>query len=136
VALLMKFPAVRWHIFSKHTRQPYHIGRISVYPIGGENFVESVVNSTGVLCGAGFETPAEVIHLHKKLLVVPMKSQYEQKCNAVALKGLGVPILKKIKKGNLKKIEKWLDTNKRVEIDFPWVAAKAVELMMKKYGRD
>ena len=94
------------------------------------------MTSTGVLCGAGFETPAEVLHLRKKLLVVPMKSQYEQKCNAVALKKLGVPVLKKIKKGNLKKIEKWLDSNKRVNITFPEVAEKAVERLMKKYSSD
>ena len=135
-ALLIKFPSVRWHIFSKHTRQPYHVGKVSVYPVSGDDFVESVVTSTGVLCGAGFETPAEVLHLHKKLLVVPMKSQYEQKCNAVALKQLGVPVLKKVKKRSLRRIEKWLDSDKRVEITFPKVAGKAVERLMKKYGMD
>src|SRR5436190_2190192 len=98
VALFMKFKSVRWHIFSKHTKQAYHVGKISVYPVSGEDFIESVVTSTGVLCGAGFETPAEVIQLEKKLLVVPMKSQYEQKCNAVALKKMSVPVLKKVKK--------------------------------------
>ncbi len=136
VALFMKFPSIRWHVFSKHTKQPYHIGKISVYPVSGVDFVESMVTSTGVLCGAGFETPAEVIHLHKKLLVVPMKSQYEQKCNAVALKKLGVPVLKKVKKRSLKRIEKWLDSSKRVELEFPKVASKAVERLMKKYASD
>lgn len=136
VALLLNFPSVRWHIFSKHTKQPYHVGKISVYPVSGDDFVESVVTSTGVLCGAGFETPAEVMHLSKKLLVVPMKSQYEQKCNAAALKGMGVPILKKVKKKSLKRIEKWLDSKKRVEVSFPKVAGMAVEKLMKKYGRN
>src|SRR6185295_2361211 len=136
VELLMKFKSVRWHIFSKHTKEPYHVGKISVFPVSGDEFVASVVNSTGVLCGAGFETPAEVLQLHKKLLVVPMKSQYEQKCNAVALKKLGVPVLKKIKKRSLKKIEKWLDTDKRLDISFPKVAAKAVEKLMKRYGSE
>ncbi len=134
VSLLMKFPAIRWHIFSKHTKQPYHIGRISVYPVSGEDFVASLVDSTGVLCGAGFETPAEVIYLNKKLLVVPMKNQYEQKCNAAALKKLGIPILKKVRKRNLEKIKIWLETSKRVDIEYPKVADKAVEQLMKKYG--
>lgn len=134
VALFMKFSSIKWHIFSKHTKQPYHVGKISVFPVSGEDFVESVVTSTGVLCGAGFETPAEVLHLNKKLLVVPMKSQYEQKCNAVALKRLGVPVLKKVKKRSLKKIEKWLDNGKPLGISFPPVAEKAVEKLMKKYG--
>lgn len=134
VALFMKFPSVRWHIFSKHTSQPYHLGKISVYPVSGDDFVASVVSSTGVLCGAGFETPAEVLYLNKKLLVVPMKGQYEQKCNAVALKKLGVPVLKKIKKKNLRRIEKWLDRDDRITIAYPDVAGKAVERLMKKAG--
>ncbi len=134
VALFMKLPSFRWHIFSKHTQQPYHIGKISVYPISGEDFVESMVTSAGVLCGAGFETPAEVLHLQKKLLVVPMKGQYEQKCNAAALKKLGVPVLKKMKKSSLPKIEKWLDGDGILDIQYPKVAGKAVERMMKKYG--
>jgi uncharacterized protein (TIGR00661 family) len=127
---------IRWHIFSKHTRSPYHVGRISVYPVSGQDFVESVVSGTGVLCGAGFETPAEVLQLNKKLLVVPMKSQYEQQCNAAALKKLGVPVLKKIKKKkSLKKIERWIDESKKLDLDFPDIAGKAVERMMEKYGQ-
>lgn len=134
VAFFMKFPSVRWHIFSKHTSQPYHLGKISVYPVSGDDFVASVVSSTGVLCGAGFETPAEALYLNKKLLVVPMKGQYEQKCNAVALKKLGVPVLKKIKKKNLRRIEKWLDRDDRITMAYPDVAGKAVERLMKKAG--
>jgi uncharacterized protein (TIGR00661 family) len=134
VALFMKFAKVRWHIFSKHAKSPYHVGRISVYPISGQDFVESIVSSTGVLCGAGFETPAEVLHLNKKLLVVPMKSQYEQHCNAASLKNLGVQVLKKVKKKNLKKIEKWIEGGKKLNIEFPDIAGEAVEKMMEKYG--
>lgn len=126
---------VRWHIFSKHTKSPYHVERISVYPISGQDFVESVVSSTGVLCGAGFETPAEVLQLNKKLLVVPMKSQYEQHCNAAALKKLGVPVVKKVKKKHLKKIQKWLDSDKRLDMSFPDIAGIAVEKMMQKFAR-
>src|SRR6478736_2209098 len=125
---------VKWHIFSKHTKKPYHVGKVSVYPVSGSDFVESMVTCTGVLTGAGFETPAEVLHLNKKLLVVPMKSQYEQHCNAASIKQLGVPVLKKIKKKSLKKIEKWLGDSKRPEVEFPDIVAEAVETMMEKYS--
>ena len=135
VELLLKLSGkLRWHIFSKHTKSPYHVGRISVYPVNSQDFVASVVSGTGVLCGAGFETPAEVLHLNKKLLVVPMKSQYEQHCNAAALKGLGVPVLKKVKKKNLKKIDKWIESEKPPDISFPDITAKAVEKLFDKIG--
>lgn len=135
VKLLLKFPKVKWQIFSKHAKSAYHVGRISVFPVSGSDFVDSIVSSTGVLCGAGFETPAEVLHMNKKLLVVPMKSQYEQHCNAAALKKLGVPVLKKVKKKSLKKIEAWLDEKNKLDISFPDVAGKAVEKMIEKYGK-
>jgi len=136
VELLLKIKSkVRWHIFSKHTTNAYHVDLISVYPVSAQDFAESVVSATGVLCGAGFEGPAEALHLNKKLLVVPMKSQYEQHCNAAALKKLGVPVLKKVKKKAIKKIDKWIEGAKPLDIWFPDVAAEAVERLMEKYGR-
>jgi uncharacterized protein (TIGR00661 family) len=135
VQRLLKLPKVKWHIFSKHTKNPYHVGRISVYPVSGADFVESVVTCSGVVCGAGFETPAEVLHMNKKLLVVPMKSQYEQKCNAAALKKLGVPVLKKIKKKHVKRIGQWIEESKPLDIFFPDITAEAVEKMMEKYSK-
>ncbi len=134
VSLLMKLPKAKWHVFSKHTRTAYHVGRVSVYPVSGIDFIESVVSSKGVLCGAGFETPAEVLHMHKKLLVVPMKSQYEQQCNAAALKKLGVPVIKKVKKKSLKKIERWMEEDKPLDIHYPDIAADAVERLMRKFA--
>jgi uncharacterized protein (TIGR00661 family) len=133
VQRLLKLDKIKWHIFSKHTKRPYHVGRISVFPVSGADFIESVVSSSGVLCGAGFETPAEVLHMNKKLLVVPMKSQYEQHCNAAALKKLGVPVLKKVKKKSIKKIGQWLEEAKPLNLEFPDVAADAVEYMFKKF---
>jgi uncharacterized protein (TIGR00661 family) len=135
VKLLLKFPKIHWQIFSKHAKSAYHVGRISVFPVSGADFVDSIVSSTGVLCGAGFETPAEVLHMNKKLLVVPMKGQYEQHCNAAALKRLGVPVLKKVKKKALKKIEAWLDEKNKLDISFPDIAGKAVEKLIEKYGK-
>jgi uncharacterized protein (TIGR00661 family) len=132
VQLFLKGTKVRWHIFSKHTKTPYHVGRISVYPVSGADFIESVVSSAGVLTGAGFETPAEVLHLNKKLLVVPMKSQYEQHCNAAALKKMGVPVLKKVKKKQIKKINRWLEDGKPLDISFPDVTEEAVERAIEK----
>ncbi len=134
VQRLLKGPKVRWHIFSKHTKTPYHVGRISVYPVSAIDFVESIVTSAGVLCGAGFETPAEVLHMNKKLLVVPMKSQYEQHCNAAALRKLGVPVMKKVKKKSIKKIAKWIEGAKPLGISFPDVTDEAVEKLMEKSG--
>ena len=83
-----------------------------------------------MLCGAGFETPAEALYLNKKLLVVPMKSQFEQHCNAAALKQLGVPVLKKVKKRNMEKILNWIESESRVSVQYPDITEDAVEKAM------
>lgn len=124
--ILSKFPSVRWHVFSKHTNTTHHIKRISVYPVNNEEFTASMASSTGVLCGAGFETPAEALYLKKKLLVVPMKGQHEQHYNAAALKRMGVPVVKKLKKKSAAKIGQWLDEKERVHVEYDDVAPQAV----------
>jgi uncharacterized protein (TIGR00661 family) len=128
VPLLATIKGVRWHIFSKHARKPYHVGKLSVFPVDKNEFVSSMTSSHGVLCGAGFETPAEALFLEKKLMVIPMKSQLEQHYNAAALRQLGVPVLKKMKKGNLERVQEWIDTEARVSVKYDDVTAEAVRL--------
>ncbi len=131
VPLLAKIPHVRWHIFSKHTRKAYHVGKLSVFPVDKNEFANSMTSSNGVLCGAGFETPAEALFLNKKLMVIPMKSQLEQYYNAASLKQLGVPVLKKLKKSSLEKIVQWIDTDGRIAVEYNDITAEAVSLAVK-----
>ena len=113
------FQDTRWEIFSKHAQSTYRKGNITVRPISNEAFLRSMSESTGVLCGAGFETPAEALYLGKKLMVVPMKGQYEQQCNAAALKQMGVPVIKNLKEKNLPKIGDWLTNGEPIPVFYP-----------------
>lgn len=124
--VLAKFPSIKWHVFSKHTLISYQSGNISVHPVNNEHFTSSLTSCTGVLCGAGFETPAEALHLRKKLMVIPMKGQYEQHYNAAALRELGVPVIKRMKKKSVKKIGEWLEAKTSPEIVFDDITTEAV----------
>jgi len=126
VPLLLNFRSVKWHVFSKHATKPYHVNRLSVYPVNNEEFQISMATCTGVLCGAGFETPAEALYLNKKLMVVPMKNQYEQHYNAAALKSMGVPVLKNVKEKRLDKVREWIESTAKVEVAYGEVAEAAV----------
>jgi len=86
-----------------------------------------MTSDKGILCGAGFETPAEALFLGKKLMVVPMKGQVEQHYNAAALKQLDVPVLKKVKKKNVERILHWIETEERVSVNYPDTTKEAVE---------
>lgn len=131
VPLLSKISNIRWHIFSKHARKAYHVGKLSVYPVNKDEFAESLTSCKGVLCGAGFETPAEALYLGKKLMVVPMKSQLEQHYNAASLKQMGVPVLKKMKKKNIEKIVEWIESPSIVSVNYQNVTAEAVARAIK-----
>jgi len=109
----------RWEVFSKHNKQMMGFRNITIQPISNEAFIESMASSAGVLCGAGFETPAEALFMKKKLLVIPMKGQYEQHCNAAALAEMGVPVLKSLKLKNLDQIKNWIENDLVIDVDYP-----------------
>lgn len=119
VKVLSKIKHVNWQVFSKHNKTPYFRDNISIEPITNEAFILSMASSIGVFCGAGFETPAEALFLKKKLMVIPMKGQYEQQCNKAALKEMGVPVLKALKEKHIDKIKDWIDSDTIIEVDYP-----------------
>ena len=86
------FKQVRWELFSPDCNTAFTKGNVTVHPVGNKSFLKSLESSIGVVTSAGFETSAESIYLGKKLMVVPIRNQYEQLCNAEALKMLGVPV--------------------------------------------
>lgn len=135
VPLLSKVKGVNWQVFSKHAQKPYHTGRLSVYPVNKDAFATSVARCRGILCGAGFETPAEALYMGKKLMVLPMKGQLEQHYNAAALNQMGVPVLKRLKKKHLEHIQNWVDTNERVNVSYNDNTAEAVALAMSMAKR-
>ncbi|MEN8704453.1 MAG: glycosyltransferase family protein [Polaribacter sp.] len=118
VKIVSKIPIVKWHIFSRETSRLIFKKNITIYPVNEFDFIKSMASSSGVLCGAGFETPSEALFLRKKLLVIPMKNQYEQKCNALALKQMGVTVLKKLNKKSTQKITGWLQSEPIGNIDY------------------
>ncbi len=102
---------VGWEVFSKHHKgEPYRDGNITVYPINNDEFVRSLSSCEGILCNAGFETPSEALYLGKKLMVIPMKRQYEQECNAEALDRLGVAVIRDINNGLSGVLGDWINS--------------------------
>lgn len=131
---LQQLPDVRWEVFSKHCRRPYAAGNVWVRPVDNRAFLERMGSCTGVLCGAGFETPAEALFLGKKLLVVPMKQQYEQQCNAQALLEMGVPVLPSLKKKHLHALQEWVHSPQRVQVDYPDCTEQVLQGILRDYS--
>ncbi|MGI9534236.1 MAG: glycosyltransferase family protein [Thermodesulfobacteriota bacterium] len=103
---------VKWEFFSKHYKgSPYSNGNVKIYPVNNEWFVESLSTCEGILCNSGFETPSEALYLGKKILAIPMKGQWEQECNAEALKKLGIKILTSIEDNFEQELQDWVNSD-------------------------
>ena len=130
---LTQFKDVQWDVFSKHNKKAFKHKNVSIQPIDNEPFVKSMAKSAAVLCGAGFETPAEALFMKKKLLVIPMKSQYEQQLNAAALKQMGVPVIKSLKEKHFDTIQEWITNGKPVAVNYPDTTKEIIDLVFKNH---
>ncbi|TXK52184.1 glycosyl transferase [Pontibacter qinzhouensis] len=116
---LTQLKRVEWQVFSKHNKQEFRLDNVWVRPVQQEAFLQSMASASGVLCAAGFGTPSEVLYLQKKLMVVPMKNQFEQVCNAAVLQHMGIPTIKSLKKKHLPALHQWLAEGQTVPVHYP-----------------
>lgn len=131
---LSKFSSVKWEVFSKHNKEAFIFKNVQIRPIENRAFITSMAGSTGVLCGAGFEGPAEALYLGKKVLVVPMSQQYEQQCNAAAIAELGVPVIKSLHSKYYPVIDKWIANTERIKVDFPDQTADIIKKLIQEHA--
>ncbi|HZY37804.1 MAG TPA: glycosyltransferase family protein [Mucilaginibacter sp.] len=126
---------VQWHIFSKREKTPYVQDNVHVFPVNNETFNESLASCEGLLTGGGFEGPAEALFLKKKVMLIPMKGQYEQQCNALAASRLGVPVVHEIDDQFVFHLNNWLSSDKIIKVDFPNETDSIIDGLVKRYAR-
>lgn len=131
---LKRFPAVRWVVFSKHSQERYFDANVEVWPSNSGGFLSSLASCRGLLTGAGFGMTSEALFLGKKLMVVPMKNQFEQWSNAHALARFGVPHVKSLKRKWHGEIADWLARNHTVQLQYPDNAQTAVDKILSDYA--
>ena len=135
-ALFSKIYKQYWHVFSPHTKHRYRRGNISFFPTGYDEFEESLLSCSGVICNSGFETPSEALFLGKKLLVIPMKYQFEQHMNAFALDKMGVKVLKELNENSINEIRKWIKKANAVRMNYPDENKKIIDTILIDYIRE
>jgi uncharacterized protein (TIGR00661 family) len=114
---LSKINEFKFEVFSGKIKNPYREGNIQFYPVNQSLFNHSLINCAGIITGSGFETPAEALYLQKKIMVIPMKGQYEQLCNAAALKGFGVYVMEYLDDSFQFNFERWMNTQHQKKLD-------------------
>ncbi|MEM7548377.1 MAG: glycosyltransferase family protein [Bacteroidota bacterium] len=133
ISFLENFPKIKWEVFSKHTKKNYSKENIKIRCVDATFFKESLLKCEGVLCGAGFETPSEALFLRKKLLVVPMSNQFEQHCNAAALKAMGIPVIDSLNKRYLGVMKKFIKKSIPIAVNYADKTEKVVEKIISDH---
>ncbi len=125
---------VKFHIFSKKVKTKEWHKNILLHPFDNKAFLESIETCKGAISGAGFMATSEFLFLGKKMLVIPMKKQFEQKCNAEALKEFGVPSVHSLSIKAKEVIINWLQNGKAERIVFPKIAPNVVKDIIERYA--
>lgn len=117
ITFFKQVPEVSWEIFSPTCESAFEKSNVKVNPVGNETFLKSFESALGLLCSAGFEGPSEAMFLGKKLLVVPIRNQYEQVCNATALEEMGAQAIYNIKPDFVDRLRSWIKDGVIVHLD-------------------
>ncbi len=119
VKKLVQLKDYSWNIFSKHVKFESVQENVRIFPVGTPKWNEVMKKASFALIGGGFEGPSEMLYLRKKILVIPMNDQYEQLCNAAALKEMGVKVLYQIDDTFINELKDWLANSQILDVDFP-----------------
>ncbi|MFY8032916.1 MAG: glycosyltransferase family protein [Flexibacteraceae bacterium] len=133
IDILSQLQNTTWQVFSKHTKKQYQQGSITINPVNNEAFTQSLASCEGILCGAGFEAPAEAMYLGKKVLVIPMSNQFEQHCNAAGAEQLGAKVLPYLAVNQVPEILKWVNEKSAFEVNFPDQTEEICKLVLYNF---
>ncbi len=130
---LRKFSDVHFKIFSINRTQHSRSSNVEIIPVNPKDFTDGFEKCTGIITGGGFETPAEAIFLNKKLMCIPMRNQYEQACNAEALRQLGVSVIHHIDEQFTGYLEKWLNHDFRFNEFYPDITNEILQIAISAH---
>lgn len=116
--LLRPFKDYRFAVYAGNSDYPKTCDdNIIWHPFSKTRFHKDLTLCQGVICNAGFELPSEAMSLGKKLLVKPLKRQFEQISNAMTINllklGTAVDTL------DYHHIKKFLDTDMAYQHTYP-----------------
>ncbi|GAC15523.1 MJ1255/VC2487 family glycosyltransferase [Aliiglaciecola lipolytica] len=83
--LLKKFPNEKFLCYHPDIEQAYNTENTQWRPLSKSTFQQALFECAGVIANGGFELSSECLQLGKKILVKPLKNQYEQSSNRITL---------------------------------------------------
>jgi uncharacterized protein (TIGR00661 family) len=117
----------KFEIFCRKAKDVIVNQNYKILPISQELFTQSLLSCNGIITGAGFETPAEALYLNKKLMVIPLKGQYEQLCNAEALKDFNVAVVNNLGENFKHSFQEWIEQSGQKSLILNKTAVEIIE---------
>lgn len=134
--IFSQFKEFRFEIFCSQTKIIKRFGHISLLPVNKCSFNKSFIHCTGIITGGGFETPAEALHMNKKIMAIPIHGQYEQQCNAAAMKKLGVYVLDKIDTNFKFHFHQWISNTLPATVNYKNSIPEVLNYLFILYGKN
>ena len=132
LAVFLPLKDHHFEIFSCQVKEKNRIDNVTFIPVNKAGFNKSMISCYGIITGAGFETPAEGLYLKKKMIAIPIKGQYEQECNAAALKKLGVTTLDKLDDDFKNTFHQWVNDPSTPTIAYSHSTDGIIDFMMNR----
>lgn len=118
--LLSRFTLHRFVCFHPEVQTPCQWRNIEFRPPCRQGFIDALRGCRGVISNAGFELASEALSLGKKLLVKPLRGQFEQLTNGRSLALMGLATLMDSLDANT--LRRWLDEEGAGRVVWPNVA--------------
>ena len=120
---LADFPDYQFYLYTDVAQASDH-GHLHFRPFSRAGFLRDLGECAGVISHAGFTLTSEALHLGKKVLVRPLKGQFEQAANTAALLRLGLGSL--ISRLDEETLSDWLERPPISPLVFPDVTPHVV----------
>ncbi|NVJ65505.1 MAG: glycosyltransferase [Gammaproteobacteria bacterium] len=89
IAIFNQVPEVPFKLYGPFEQQDV-FGNVTLCPLSRAGFLKGLASCKGLITNAGFASVSEAFYLGKKVLVNPIKGQFEQESNAKMIEALGL----------------------------------------------
>jgi len=124
VEFYKQFETFNFVIYSNNVENTIFNENCVVRNLNTEDFKNDLMQCSGAICNAGFQTTSECLYLGKKIFVIPIKKQIEQRYNKNVLKNLGFYSDSEFKKESF---EKFLNSCYYLKINYTDSMSKIID---------
>ena len=119
----------RFIVYHPEVNEEFEEAAVSLKKPSRQGFLNDLQNCSGVIANAGFELSSEALTMGKKLLLKPLKGQFEQASNAETLRQMGLATV--MDSLDDEAIDTWLLKGNNESINYPSDPSPVVDWLLE-----